>query len=529
MHKLIILNNGLKDHRGHYFETSIAIAEAARRAGLHPVLAAHKDCRAGLFREWLEVHAIFHTDHWMNEPLAQPPVLHRSSVAGADGKVHPFAGGLQQLCRNAAWASDRAAFYLCPPLIYDGGRRLSAAVAHQITPRIMRREYRLRFREFWRRVVGARHADELENSGAEECYPTISRAMLHGVDGPIVQDALQRLDAIDSLAELEYALIFKQDLERLLLKTGAGAGDHVLLGTAHAREILAVLLTARRLGPERTPAFHLEFRHPLVPCSPNFLLQRAFFALWERWGPASAIRCYTDTEELSRDYEILANAPVGVLPIPFRRELLSSRRRAPAEPLQIAYVGEARDEKGFHWLPGLIDYAISRRLTPGRVRFLVQANVSNPQHNPRCVAVLERLKRHSPAHVELRGLDNPLTPEEYYRLFSEADAVLLPYQQQRYRACSSGILAEALAGGRPAVAPEGTWMSAQLPPGAGKTFSDEASFFTAVEALIDSFDECRAHAEAHRQRWVQKHNPDRLVAAILESAAPHAASLQAAA
>ena len=66
--KFYIINNGMKDLRGHYFETAISIAEAARDMGWHPILAGHADCKKEIAPEWLEFYPIFRVDHWMDSP-----------------------------------------------------------------------------------------------------------------------------------------------------------------------------------------------------------------------------------------------------------------------------------------------------------------------------------------------------------------------------------------------------------------------------------------------------------------------------
>src|SRR5262245_41972735 len=73
--KLLIVNNGLKDLRGHYFETAVSIAEAAERLGLRPVLGAHVDCPPSIIPDWLEFFPVFTTDHWMNGPPGNTPDL----------------------------------------------------------------------------------------------------------------------------------------------------------------------------------------------------------------------------------------------------------------------------------------------------------------------------------------------------------------------------------------------------------------------------------------------------------------------
>ncbi|HUY93174.1 MAG TPA: glycosyltransferase [Pirellulales bacterium] len=333
--------------------------------------------------------------------------------------------------------------------------------------------------------------------------------------------------------ELEYGLIFKRDLERLLALAKAGCDDHVLLGTAHAREAPAVHLITKRLGDARSPQFHLEFRHPLFRSEPtpqefdesqNVLMHRQFFSLYEKWGSSSRMHFYTDTEELSRDHELLGKPRFGVLPIPFRTEFVADRLPSADNRLRLAYLGEPRDEKGFPWLPDLIDRMMQKYVATGRVRFILQANICAPQYNPKCAAIMPRLRQYSREFVQLVGHDSPLSPEDYYRLLSQADIVLLPYDRDRYRACSSGTLAEAIASGCPVVVPADSWMSSQIGPGTGETFDDRESFFAAVERVVENFDSYRSAAEAHREHWLAKHTPDLLVEAII---GPHGRSAQA--
>lgn len=527
--KLVIVNNGLKDHRGHYFETSIAIAEAARRAGLHPVLATHVDCRTDLLPTWLETYPIFCTDHWVSEPPAEPPDL-----AGLNLDLYaadiPQAGDLTRYgrrawwaCRKAFWCADRAVFYLLPPLFHDGVSWLAKTAWRLGVPRILNREYHPRICARAQQIVHRlMKSDSPPPAGFTPCTPEIARSLKHPQERRLTDAALDFLKQHDLVGELENALIFKRDLERLLALSAVGPGDHVLLGTAHARETLAVQWIIKRLGPARAPTFHLEFRHALFSGDPtneeletsrNIRTQRAFLTAYEQAGASEKIRFYTDTEELARDYGRISKLPFQVLPIPFRSELISTPRM-PSQALRLVFIGEARDEKGFHWLPKLIDRLMDEYVRPGRVRFLLQANVSAPQYNPQSQQIVDKLRAYPSEQVELFGVDAPLSPEEYYSLVSRADVVLLPYDRDRYRACSSGTLAEALAGGRPAIVPACSWMSAQIPLGAGETFHDFESFVQSVQRIIDNYAEYRSKAEANRTAWLSDHSPERLIARI---------------
>lgn len=517
--KIIIVSNGLRNLCGHYYETSISLAEAARRAGWHPVLATHADCRLELLPSWLECYPIFRTDHWMDGPPALGPAL---GDLVNDLYLSPWQRSISRVawgCRKLAWTAERGAYYLLPPVCHASGQWL----AKWLMPRVLRREYHPRLWGRGRQIVARWGGKSLPPARvAAPASPYATLAYETAAERPFIADALGVLRPDGLEYELEHGLIFKQDLERLLNLTRAGRGDHVLLGTAHARELPAVYLIAHRLGEHRSPTFHLEFRHPLFEApgedsidSPTVKLHRAFFGLHRRWQPSSHIYFYTDTRELADDYSRLTTTEFGVLAIPFRSELISPPAATPGGPLRLAYLGEARDEKGFGWLPDLIDRLMPDYVRAGRVRFVLQATLSAPHYNPHSAIALERLKQFDPNHVELLGLETPLKPEAYYELASRADIVLLPYDRHRYRAASSGTLAEALAGGRPTVVPAGGWMAEQLARGSGETFDDFESFVTAVKRVIDRYPHYAARAQAHSAGWRERHSPDALIAALI--------------
>lgn len=511
--KFLVLSNGLRDQVGHYFETSVSVADAARRFGFRPILATHVECRCDIFPDWIETHALFHTDYWMREPpLVQDPEARPSWVRSAYQRAW-------RASQRAMRLAERSAYFLLPPLVYDLGRLLRyGCLPRIIDPAIRSRAAAKLHHVVLRRRYGA-DAPLVEQVAA---WPNVKRAVADPQVSGKLMEAGRKLIPLGLARELEYALIYYRDLETFLSLTSAGPDDHVFLGTAHAREVLAIRLAVERLGP-RSPTFHLEFRHapferdaashqPIE--SPQTQMERHFLALHARWEATTRIRFYTDSERLSRDYETIADVPFGVLPLPFRAELLTSKPRRAGDPVTLVYLGEARDEKGFHWLPNLIDALTDDYLVPGKARLLIQSNVGQPQHNPRTVAALRRLRAQSLAGVELRS-DDALSPADYYRLASQADVMLLPYLRERYRACTSGVLAEALATGAAAVVPAGTWMADQLPDGCGETFADLDGFVDAVRRVIDGFPSYYAAAQANQSDWRRRHSPDALVARLL--------------
>lgn len=522
--QLLIVANGLREQSGHYFETTVALAEAARRFDCRPVVGAHVDCPASLLPAELESFPIFRTDYWMRPPAKSrgtaddgEPLTRVCLPSSTCGR--PTA---RQTARGAIRLAKVAARYAMPPFAYD----LARVVAYGCLPRMVRRQQRTLARQDLRTAaLRWKFAAAADRAQRAQTWPAIAAALDDRRLRPRVIEAFDCLAPLGMLAELDHALVFRQDLERFLKAAGAARDDHVLLPTAHARELLAVHLIVEQLTLDRSPTFHLEFRHSLfadgsaietIDQSPEVMMQRAFLLLHAGWGTSSRIKFYTDADVLAHDYESISGLKFDVLPLPFRAELIPQPDRPPGGTLTIAYLGGARDEKGFHWLPDLVRQLRAKN-RPGRVRFVFQSNISQPEHNPRSVAALSELRSLAGDDIELVAADEGLPPSDYYRLFSSSDLVVLPYLPARYRACTSGVLAEAIAAGVPVVVPAATWLSSELPPGAGEVFSGPDSFAEAVQRVIEDHARYRAAAKSARPAWLARHTPDAILGALLRS------------
>ncbi len=490
--KLLIVNNGLKDLCGHYFETSISIAEAARRLAYRPLLATHATCQVGIVPDWLECYPLFCTDHWMLQPPTPAPDL----------------GGLR--CDFAALSRiTMAAVRRGEMTLHD---YLLARFEEPELPQLpLQRTLRTAAKSVLRR-----------------CLPWSLRARLRGAYRllkPLLPPAVAERDpleislcAIDAEREFHYTHAFRRDLERLLCLTGASRHDHVFLPTAHGRELLAVQQTVAAVGESNAPTFHLEFRHALdmTGCfdDPNFVhpyttIHRILFDHSRRVRQSPRLRVYTDTQELREEYEHFAGLRFDVLPIPFRTNLIQTAKRQPDDALCIAFFGDVRDEKGFYYLPAVVEDLFAAY--PGKVRFVVQASLKHPEWNQKSATALARLKDYPPEYVRLVGTDGPLSPDDYFRLVSEADLLLCPYSPAAYKRRSSGTLTEAIAAGIPTVVPAKTWLAGQQPAGSGETFFDEPSLVTAVRKIVGAYESYARHARRARDQWLAVHSPDALV------------------
>jgi len=534
--RFIIVANSLKDPLGHYLETSLAIAEAARARGMRPVIGVHATCPPDLFPEWLPCFPLFRTDHWMaGPPAAAATHLPMPADPYAEMRGANIDATWARLLGLPMWWLDRAAYYLMPPrLMRDGSgwspRILSRAGLAQLSRGVSRRLSGSRIAATREAPTFARSQNpDASDVSSAISHPLIEAGLAHSPIRRPVTDAYHRAKARNHVEALEHVLIFKQDLERFLAIAcpSTEPSDHVFLGTAHARELFAIQLVIRQLGRAFAPRFHLEFRHPVFErpptleeydTSPRVFWQRFFFELYEDWGPSSRIRLYTDTERLSAEYRWLHKPGFQVLPIPFRNQLLdeaiSAQTRSDSR-LTLGFFGGARDEKGFHRLAELVNDLNDDLISSGRVRILAQATFIDPGFNPRSADLLEKWRRRPPKGVTLVGLDGPLSPADYYRLVSETDIALLPYDENRYRNASSGTLAEAIAAGLPVIVPANTWLAEQVDPDAAVLFTDHPSFIQGVRQLVSEYPSYRATALRHAGRWRLQHSPDALIQSLL--------------
>ena len=555
--KLLIINNGLKDLRGHYFETSISIAEAAHELGYRPILATHATCEPGIIPDWVEFYPIFCTDHWMLNPPPPAPDLHAirgdavalyqvdiDAVLKGEATIHDYfasrfeeisfpplrlptpvaAAPPRQRLRRLVRQLKAVLRDFVPPILLPGFRHFY----HQTraVPSDVKGAFRDNLppvlygslRGLYRRLRG-RPGDEAD----EQAFTETAEDAVEWVDRhPLRLD----LREIDAEKEFDYTWVFKRDLERLLCLTGATKHDHVFLPTAHGRELVAVQWLMEAIGASNAPDFHLEFRHAMDMSGcfsdPNFVhpyttQHRVFFDHSRRAVPAPKVRLYTDTQELTEEYEHFSGLDFSVLPIPFRASLI----KQPAEKkngLCIAYFGDVRDEKGFFHIPAIVEDLLADYVEPGKVRFLVQASLTHPEWNPKSAAALERLQAYPPRQVQLVGIDEPLSPEEYFRLVSEADLLLCPYSLHAYKRRSSGTLTEAIAAGIPTVVPQDTWLARQQPAATGEQFFDEASLVAAVRKICDNYPRYSYHARRAKDEWLAVHSPAELVKQLVARA-----------
>ena len=301
-----------------------------------------------------------------------------------------------------------------------------------------------------------------------------------------------------------------------------GRGDHVLFHTLGRVELGEVLRYLASLPPTSDmPVHHILLRYdPEELRSTIIKLEPVLAKIRNAPYLEKAVRFYTDTVQLTDAYRRMARLPFKTLPIPFRQDYLvdaqakRATQAASKRPLTFIYLGDARIEKNFHYLPDAIAALHAKYGRAGRVRFRLQCNFNTPGGEPHQLAAVQRLGQFSEDYVRL--VDKPMGSAEYYQMLSDADVVLIPYSPSRYRERSSGVLVEAMAAGKPVITSRGSWMDSLVSDDHAILFDEPCELHRAIEQMILNYDHYRAGAEKLRAASLQWSSGASFVSALLE-------------
>jgi glycosyltransferase involved in cell wall biosynthesis len=309
--------------------------------------------------------------------------------------------------------------------------------------------------------------------------------------------------------------LFAASMSRIQLEEGIGDNDILFFPYINLAEVMGLARWKRVAGI--APRLALLFRRDLDEQGIDAtvgaragasLLRQALADLYSTPGSQN-IRLFTDSDNLSEEHGQILRRRFQTAPIPVDTALFGSRIRQSDGVATILYLGDARTEKGYGSFPA-IARALQPELASGRVRMIIQSNFNVPGGEPGIAAARDFLST-LPNVLLLR---HAMNEQQYNEYLLQADLVLLPYQANRYVSRTSGILAEAICAGVPAIVPPGTWLADQVRRhGAGviyDTLTPDGPARAVTEALRD-IESLRARAEDRRSAYAQFHRASRLV------------------
>ncbi|MEM7243899.1 MAG: glycosyltransferase [Acidobacteriota bacterium] len=306
---------------------------------------------------------------------------------------------------------------------------------------------------------------------------------------------------------------WRRELGQALATLRLDSHDHLFVHTIAPRELDQLVALALSGELEPVPHCHVLFRRDFTEYrSDERALLEDFFRQGDDDARLRRFHFHVDTEPLARQHDALTSLShrrFTVLPIPHRHREVPLRRPRAHEPLTITYLGDARTEKGYLHLPAAIETLLTDPPGGRPLSVLVQSNPNLPGGEPGILAARQRLARLRPQGVRL--LEGPLAPADYRDLLAASDIVVLPYDAERYRRRSSGVLVEALSAGKVPVVPAGTWLAQEAGPEQAVSYRRPDELGAALRRAVADHAALAANAEAAVPAILARHCPDRLV------------------
>ncbi len=281
---------------------------------------------------------------------------------------------------------------------------------------------------------------------------------------------------------------FAKNSQDLFNRISISEGDIVFLPTSGLVEMFGISDCAARNESLQKTTYHFLFRRNLYKGPPEnysfmYIKLRLLKLAFDNFLKKTKIHAlfYTDSDQLTDQYDRIGSVKFHTLPLPHTIPKNSARKRK--NKLQITYLGDARTEKGYQYIPQLVQDLWADYIKQDKVSFVIQSNYNIPDGEPAPVVAREQLQHFPRDQVELI-MESPLV-EEYKKILEESDVILLPYDKTNYYARSSGILVEALCHGIPVLVPSGTWLSRQF---ASEVYKYQDSLKDKLQ-LLQSYDD----------------------------------------
>ena len=466
MKRFVFLDPSIKKTGGHYLEYANRVLDEAVKLGYKTLIVANRDYSAARNESGHDVLPWFHRDFFENNDnifRAVKRPLNQLKNRLVNWKIKDrfflkfnrlilwlipvsFKSELEQSLSNDSVRSEKihAIFYSIFKVAFLG------ASIHSL--------YFLKSK--WTKIVLGTFLKAIYFLVAGIAF--ILKTLLAILASPVVSAYLLH----DYLA-FRRRSTFSQDLNRLFDEKLLKDNDLVVIPTAGIGEVEGVRQLLDKRPEAMTLSWRLIFRRDVIPGIrtvdiPPSKRPGAFNALrkslrcLKEIAYTPDIKFFTDTDELTQDYNMLGVYPFQTTTIPVDEELRHSQGSG-GNPLSILYMGDARNEKGFPEIPLLIEKTMDL-VSEGRISYQCQSDFNIPGGERASARAMDLLK----ARQETTGLElipGPINTGKYNTLIKSAGVILLPYQRKNYQARSSGIFAEAVTAGIPCLVTAGTFMA----------------------------------------------------------------------
>lgn len=246
------------------------------------------------------------------------------------------------------------------------------------------------------------------------------------------------------------------------------SGDIVFIPTLAIPDMRAVAKCIHTSKRAQSASWHMIFRRNMFQGrepvysfkdvdAKQFRKALLFFKdLTAKWDNAYF---YTDTERLTDQYEYLNIYPFATLPIPIDTDLQNNRFEKNVGPITLTYLGDARREKGYQLLNGIVEELWEDYVIPRKIDFNIQSNYTfhDIKGNYDVIYAIDQLSLYDSSVVKM--CNHSMGGKEYADFVAQGNIGLLFYDRENYYARSSGALIECVCTGMPVIVPSASWLA----------------------------------------------------------------------
>lgn len=257
----------------------------------------------------------------------------------------------------------------------------------------------------------------------------------------------------------------------------------------------------------------------------KFLYKYIFTALIKNLR--SQIIYFSDGEISRRDYERLLKTKVYLLPPPINNQFMEYYIHNPEqniykERIIISYMGGTRYNKGFDIFVKMLVKFLNEEIIAERIVFSIQIDIHRQQSNKDKKTISEAiklLKNLTNKFKNIKCIYGAVSTEEYYKLLSQSDLVVLPYREEAFRSLPSNIFREAVVLGKIPIVSSNTTMSHDLVKynldDLIFAIKDIESFIDVIKKVVNNIDAYKTKIDNLQKGWLNFYSATNLVNQLL--------------
>ncbi len=499
MKKFIIIDHSLCNLQGHHYECSVSVAEAAARQGYHPIIVANHSFPKALYHPNLQMISVFEVD-WFNNPVSiQKSLAWKSSLRKILGILNDKP--LEKLYQKT---ESILKFNLTYWNLSNPKLRIFLEKVQGSTSRLW---------DWINKDIELLRSIPLSNTlwGIFKIIWGLFRFSINLIFSKINQKLLTLLT--------HQPTSFKETLSKVLKALDVTPEDHIFIHTIGIEQVEDIYHLLKSGDFSIQPQFHILLRRdiedPLVVYPKGMGLKGILEQCYESNLWPVKIKFYTDTEDLVQRHNTLSSVVFCKIPIPFRQEKLKdiTQEKDFKKPVNIVYLGDARPEKGYQYLPDIVDVLWTDYIQPGKIKFTIQSNFNIEGGMGDIPTARLQLERYP--HQKVSLIKEAMSPDDYYHILGEADVLILPYDPNSYRVRTSGVLTEALAAGKPVVVPSNSWLAKQVDSSRARIYETVDKIPESIINVIENLPQLTEAAKQFSGQWKEQNSPDSLVKCLL--------------